>query len=59
LAPQLSIVAGRDVTLLAEVLVLASVNEISMHLKQFVTRDRPRELWTFRNRLLARKGDQS
>jgi hypothetical protein len=59
LAPQLAIVAGRDVTLLAEVLVLVNADEISMHLKQFVVRDRPRELWTFRNRLLARKGDQS
>jgi len=59
LAPQLSLVAGRDVTVLAEVLVLAKESEISAHLNRFGVRERPRELWTFRNRLSARKGDQS
>jgi hypothetical protein len=59
LAPQLSIVAGRDVAVLAEVLVLAKEGEISGHLNRVAVRERPRELWRFRNRLVARKGDQS
>jgi hypothetical protein len=59
LAPQLSLVGGRDVTLLAEVLVLVKENEISTHLHRFAVPDRPRQLWSFRNRLQTRKGDQS